>query len=697
MDTGQLNMMPVNTGVPTLSSAQPSSSASALPDSGAQAGGLFVGLLAAMTPQNTPQGAALPVSGDKDAPASEKSAEAASTTAPQDGLSGLMAGLLTSLDAVGKPVTTGTEQSAGVRTAAHGSDKKPQDVALNADGLLMALLTQVNSGRMPQGNDTIEQQAATQEAGEPLASTPGSGTGTSTPAEVLDKQPQDVVLDTEGMLVAQLIQANGGRMPQEAGAGAQQAGGTPADAVVTSLSGTSDVSRIVAATGGDADGPLKGASVDSFPLGAASKGNELQQASQKEADTTALPTLPLPQVSALAGQKNQAVGSDMVSTERGNAPSNQKGSVSAADAPVSPSASSGVKIATQPRQEATLFRSAPLEVALAESVSQNEARTTGDTQNSSSAQNPPVAEIPAASTEKTTPVQPDVHSVKSGPISATQSPVSSQQPDQTAATNDRTFETAKTVQAAGVPAAEKQGVEAGGEAVQTQPESSVATKPVQSVAAEAVKFAGVGSSGGEFSPGDDKGTADNFMSGQFHANLMHQQGNLDGASATGTVSAPVQSNAPQTGLSEQILQQVNDRLVNHEVKTGSDQIVLRLSPENLGDLKVNLTMDGQRLKVEIVAENHMVRDTLLQNTDSLKESLARQNISMDSFSVTTDSRGAGNPGQGQQQNGWSEFAQQKQQNAWMSAGGYRLPEVTTVPSQLAYQTPSSHAMVDVHF
>jgi flagellar hook-length control protein FliK len=187
------------------------------------------------------------------------------------------------------------------------------------------------------------------------------------------------------------------------------------------------------------------------------------------------------------------------------------------------------------------------------------------------------------------------------------------------------------------------------------------------------------------------------MNGQFHATLMHQQGNADGASSTGTVAAPVQNDVQHTGLPEQIMQQVKDSLVNHEVKAGNDQIVIRLSPENLGELKVNLTMDGQSLKVQIVAENHTVRDALLQNTGSLKESLARQNISMESFDVTTGGRGAGNPGQGQQQNGWREFAQQKQQNAWMSSGGYHLPDTTTAPGQLAYQTPSQHAMVDLHF
>jgi flagellar hook-length control protein FliK len=496
-------------------------------------------------------------------------------------------------------------------------------------------------------------------------------------------------------------------MPQADGTVVQQAvAASVADTAVTLNSSRSAMA---------ADGPLKGQSADSTALEVLPKGNETQQASQKEPDNTApsISTLSSQQVLAIAEQQNLAVESSTVSTERGTAPSDQNGSVSAADAPVSGSpgpgkggaevsttASSGVEATAQQQQVVPLFRSASLEVALAESAPRNEARTTGQAQDVLSAQNTPVAEIPAASTAKTAQTEPqqDVHPAKSGvmPVQVAPLPASSQEPDQAVPANYHALEETRSGQAAVVPAG-KTGLEAGGEAVQSQPENAAAAKPVQSIAVEAVKFAGAGSSEGEFSMGDDKGTADNFMNGQFHAALMHQQGNTDGASVSGNVSTPVQNDVQQSGLSEQILQQVRDRLVNHDLKAGNDQIVLRLSPENLGDLKLNLSMDGQRLKIEIVAENHMVRDALLQNAGSLKESLARQNIRMESFDVSTGGRGAGNPGQGQQQSDWRGLAQQKQQNAWMSSGGYRLSDAATVPSQLAYQTPSQHAMVDVHF
>jgi len=679
MNTGQMSMMPVNAGVPAPGTAQPASPATALPDSGDQGGGLFAGLLGGMTPRNSLPGMTAPVSDGKDGSPSEKNGGTVSATALTDDVSGVLAGLLEALDGTGKPLATGTEHAAGAGTTP-GAVKKPQDVALNADGLQMALLLQANNGRMPQANDPAGEQATPGADASSASATQGSHEAPA-PLDASDGKAQDVPLNTDGTLAALMIQANSGRMPQTADA-----------SVVAPLPGNSSVPGIVAAAG-DADGPLQGLPADP------SKMDAPHQASQKEPDRTALSAQ---QVSANAGQKNPAAGSGVVSTERGTASSGQNAGESIAGAPVSPSAGStgetqartaapaGVEVTAQPQQDVPLFRSASLEVALAESASRNGAGTPGQ------AQDAPVTEISAASAEKAPSSPQNVRSATAGqmPAPAALSQASSQQPDQPASIGGRTTpDVTRPVQAAGAPAAEK----AGAEAVQTRPESTAAAKPVQSVAVEAVKLAGAGSSGAEFSTDDDKGSADSFMNGQFHATLMHQQGSGDATSAVNTVSAPVQTTAPESALPEQIMQQVKDRLVNHEVKAGNEQIVLKLSPENLGDLKLNLTMDGQRLKVEIVAESHMVRDALLQNSDSLKESLARQNISMESFDVTTNGRGAGNPGQGQQQSGWREFAQQKQQNAWLASGGYRLPDVATAPTRLAYQTPSQHTMVDLHF
>jgi flagellar hook-length control protein FliK len=703
-------MMPANAGVATAGGA------TALSGSADPLAGLFGGLLDELAPQAATQALTVPVSDGTAVPVADNSAGTVSTAALQDSVSRLMAGLLSALDTAGTAPATGAEHGSDARTTASGSGKKPQDVDLNADSLQMALLIQVSGSRMLQVDNTVEPQTAQQAAG-PSATATGTAAEAPAPGDTApDKKPQDVVLNADGTSMIQMIQANSGRMPQDGDVVVQQAVDISVSATAVTSFSNGGVPDSVTATSGTAVGAPKGLSEDSSPIAAASRRDEPRQTAETAPQPT-LPALSAQPVAIAAGQNTQTVGDSTISMGRGEEPGDRKADAGSAAAPVSPSAdsgkadtgvrtaaSTGAGVKIQPQQEVTLVRSASLEVALTESVPQNEVRTTGQALNVSAAQNTPM-EIPAASAGKTTQaaVQQDLRAAKSDPLSvpvALSSPAP-QPSDQAATTNNRTLEGARSVQAAVAPAAEKMGAEIGGETLQARFESAVATKPVQNAAVETASFAGTGTSAEEFSTGDDKGTADSFMNGQFHATLMHQQGSADGTSAAGTVSAPAQSTgtAQQSGLSEQILQQVKDRLANHEVKAGNDQIVLKLSPENLGDLKLNLSMDGQRLKVEIVAENHMVRDALLQNSDSLKETLARQNISMESFDVTTNGRGAGNPGQGQQQqNGWREFAQQqKQQNAWMSSGGYGLPDVAAVSSQLAYQTPSQHAMVDLHF
>jgi flagellar hook-length control protein FliK len=179
------------------------------------------------------------------------------------------------------------------------------------------------------------------------------------------------------------------------------------------------------------------------------------------------------------------------------------------------------------------------------------------------------------------------------------------------------------------------------------------------------------------------------------SNTMHQQVKTEGLAAVGTVAGTDTNNSSRSSQpAEQVVQQVRERLVNHVTKPGSEQIVLRLSPEHLGDLRVNLNLEGQRLKVEIVAENSTVRDSLLQNTDLLKESLSRQNIKMESFDVTTGGNGTADNSRGQGE--WRELAQRRQQNLWMPEGGYRTAK-QAAPAVAAYQQKSQHTMLDVHF
>jgi flagellar hook-length control protein FliK len=198
---------------------------------------------------------------------------------------------------------------------------------------------------------------------------------------------------------------------------------------------------------------------------------------------------------------------------------------------------------------------------------------------------------------------------------------------------------------------------------------------------------------GENSTGNgNEGTGKN-LNGQAH--LMAAQQNK--VEQPAPISVPVTQEMRETATAksmENAVQQVKEHLVGRDYKTGTEQVIIRLNPENMGELKLNLRMENQQLKVEIIAENSMIRDTLLKNSELLRETLAKQNIKMDSFDVTTSGNGTADSGRGQAS--WRELTQQRQHAAWMPDGGYR-PIKPEAPAMAAYQRKSEHTMVDLHY
>jgi flagellar hook-length control protein FliK len=94
----------------------------------------------------------------------------------------------------------------------------------------------------------------------------------------------------------------------------------------------------------------------------------------------------------------------------------------------------------------------------------------------------------------------------------------------------------------------------------------------------------------------------------------------------------------KSALHESILTQVTTSVVNHDGK-GNGTITVRLNPEELGDLQVNVRVENQRVKVEIITDNRTVREALMGNLDNLKETYLKQNLSMERINVSS---GGGN-------------------------------------------------------
>ena len=94
----------------------------------------------------------------------------------------------------------------------------------------------------------------------------------------------------------------------------------------------------------------------------------------------------------------------------------------------------------------------------------------------------------------------------------------------------------------------------------------------------------------------------------------------------------------KNALHGSILEQVTASVVSHDSK-GNGSMTVRLNPHELGELQVNVRIENQHVKVEIVTANQTVKEALMGNLDNLKETFLKQNLTMERFDVSS---GAGN-------------------------------------------------------
>ena len=185
--------------------------------------------------------------------------------------------------------------------------------------------------------------------------------------------------------------------------------------------------------------------------------------------------------------------------------------------------------------------------------------------------------------------------------------------------------------------------------------------------------------------------------GQSGAGTAHQYGvtvQTTTRTIQGDVAEVAVADSEKTVVSDQIARQV----VNHLKPFGGEQsgdrsVTFRLSPEHLGDIQLSMHMDAkQGVKIEIVAENRGVRETLLRQEDDLRETLARQNIKMDSFDVSTGLGGSTS----QQTRDWRQQLTFPQQPQRFTGGGRKLfRESDEIP--IRYIEAQYQSTLDVRF
>jgi flagellar hook-length control protein FliK len=180
---------------------------------------------------------------------------------------------------------------------------------------------------------------------------------------------------------------------------------------------------------------------------------------------------------------------------------------------------------------------------------------------------------------------------------------------------------------------------------------------------------GDSSSSGEFSKGNGEAIRNPAENGK--GNMTSTNVNMGIRSFEVTVQSQEQFQNAVSELSrpvshEQIMAQVSDKLAATPSGGDISRITLKLHPEDLGELKISMKMESQSLKVDIVTENRNVRDALMQNMDSLKETLSRQNISMERFNVLT----GGGYGNGDNYREWRQTAQNDVPNPFRQHYGF---------------------------
>jgi len=127
---------------------------------------------------------------------------------------------------------------------------------------------------------------------------------------------------------------------------------------------------------------------------------------------------------------------------------------------------------------------------------------------------------------------------------------------------------------------------------------------------------------------------------------VHPQGfdAVKGMPQTPTVQLSNGYQIPESQIFDQVVTQISGS-VNGE----SGRMVLRLQPAELGSLKLDLKIEGDRVQAHLHAQTHQVQEVLERHLPQLRSALAEQGLKIDQFQVNVDQRQAEGQFDGQAQ------------------------------------------------
>jgi len=159
------------------------------------------------------------------------------------------------------------------------------------------------------------------------------------------------------------------------------------------------------------------------------------------------------------------------------------------------------------------------------------------------------------------------------------------------------------------------------------------------------------------------------------------------------MTAPAAVAAPFTASQQVTDSQIFDQVVTH--LSGSDKgdmgrMVLRLHPAELGALRIELMVEGDKIRANLHAQTQQVQEVLERNLGQLRSALAEQGLKIDHFQVSSDAR------QNHQQGQAEDLAHERRQAGQPAQGDIeeQLPEDQAIP--LAHLTQNGGRGISLH-
>ena len=163
--------------------------------------------------------------------------------------------------------------------------------------------------------------------------------------------------------------------------------------------------------------------------------------------------------------------------------------------------------------------------------------------------------------------------------------------------------------------------------------------------------------------------------------LLADTGRSQQAPVTGSESKgpEVRLNSGMVISENRIVEQTIDKFaVNQAKETGS--VTLRLHPEELGQVKVELVMDKDSVRAHLHAQSQQVQEVLERHLPRLRDALEQQGLKIDQLQVSVDSQHNGNRG---------AFQQHEQQSF---AGHQKMPATLAGYKGTPAEAPSAQPM-----